>query len=253
MPAARPRRLLVLVLALALLAGGWLWLRDSSLVAVREVQVTGATGPQAEAIRAALAAAGRDQTTLRVRGDALRKAAAPYPIVRDLAWDTDLPRRLRIRVLEHDPVAALRTARGPRVPVAGDGRLLRGAGMGPEVPDLAVRVAPAGDRLEDRRALAGLSLLAAAPRPLRRRVERLALGPSGWTASLRDGPRVAFGDSTRPNAKWASLAAVLTAPETAGTTRIDVQVPERPSASGLEQIADQLKPTSGALEPSTGG
>ena len=36
-------------------------------------------------------------------------------------------------------------------------------------------------------------------------------------------------------------AAVLTAPDTAGTTRIDVQVPERPSASGLEQIAEQLQ------------
>jgi hypothetical protein len=127
--------------------------------------------------------------------------------------------------------------------VAGDGRVLRGAGIGPDVPDLAVRVSPAGDELTDRRALAGLSLLAAAPRPLRRRVERLAMGPTGWTASLREGPRVAFGDSSRPNAKWASLAAVLSAPETAGTTRIDVQVPERPSASGLEQIADQLQPS----------
>jgi len=241
MPARSVRRLAGPLAGLAVLGGGWLFVRDSPLVAVRDVQVTGATGPQAGAIRAALTAAGRDQTTLRVRGDALRKAVAPYPIVRDLAWDTDLPRGLRIRVVEHDPVAALRTRTGPRVPVAGDGRLLRGAAIRSDVPDLAVRVQPAGDELTDRRSLAGLSLLAAAPRPLRRRVERLALGPTGWTASLRDGPRVAFGDSTRPNAKWASLAAVLAAPETAGTTRIDVQVPDRPSASGLEQVAEQLQ------------
>ena len=241
MPVRPARRLAGLLAGLAFLGGGWVWVRDSSLVAVRDVQVTGATGPQAAAIRAALTAAGRDQTTLHVRGDALRKAAEPYPIVRDLAWDTDLPRGLRIRVMEHDPVAALRTRSGPRIPVAGDGRLLPGAGVGPEVPDLAVRVAPAGDRLTDRRALAGLSLLAAAPRPLRRRVERLSMGPAGWTARLREGPRVAFGDSSRPNAKWASLAAVLSAPDTAGTTRIDVQVPERPSAAGLEQVAEQLE------------
>jgi cell division protein FtsQ len=243
MSAAPARRLLGLLVAVVLLAGAWLWVRDSSVVAVRDVEVTGATGPQADAIRAALTAAGRDQTTLHVRGDALRKAAEPYPIVRDLAWDTDLPRGLRIRVVEHDPVAALRTPSGPRVPVAGDGRLLRGAAIGGDVPDVAVRVQPAGDRLTDRRALAGLSLLAAAPRPLRRQVERLSLGPSGWTAVLRQGPRVAFGDSSRPNAKWASLAAVLSAPDTAGTTRVDVQVPERPSASGLEQIAEQLQPS----------
>ncbi len=243
MPAASARRLAGLVAGLALLGGSWVWVRDSSLVTVRDVHVTGASGPQAAAVRAALTAAGRDQTTLHVRGDELRKAAEPYPIVRDLAWDTDFPRGLRIRVVEHDPVAALRGPSGPRVPVAGDGRLLRGAAVARDVPDLAVRVQPAGDRLTDRRTLAGLELLAAGPRPLRRRVERLAMGPTGWTAILRDGPRVAFGDSSRPNAKWASLAAVLTAPETAGTTRIDVQVPERPSASGLEQVAEQLQPS----------
>jgi len=241
MPAAPARRLAGLLAGLALLGGGWAWVRDSPLVTVRDVEVAGATGPQAAAVRAALTAAGRDQTTLHVRGDALRKAAEPYPIVRDLAWEADFPRGLRIRVVEHDPVAALRAPSGPRVPVAGDGRLLRGAAVARGVPDLAVRVQPAGDRLTDRRTLAGLKLLAASPRPLRRRVERLAMGPTGWTAILRDGPRVAFGDSSRPNAKWASLAAVLTASETAGATRIDVQVPERPSASGLEQIAEQLQ------------
>lgn len=240
---APARRLAGLLAGLALVGGSWVWVRDSSLVAVRDVEVSGATGPQAAAVRAALTAAGRDQTTLHVRGDALRRAAEPYPIVRDLEWETDLPRGLRIRVLEHDPVAALRSPSGPRVPVAGDGRLLRGAAVPRDVPDLGVRVLPAGDRITDGRTRAGLALLAAAPRPLRRKVERLAMGPTGWTATLRDGPRVAFGDSSRPNAKWASLAAVLTAPETAGTTRVDVQVPERPSASGLEQLAEQLQPS----------
>jgi hypothetical protein len=36
--------------------------------------------------------------------------------------------------VEHDPVATLRTRTGPRVPVAGDGRLLPGAGVGPRSP-----------------------------------------------------------------------------------------------------------------------
>ena len=45
-------RLVALALAtLALLGGGWLWVRDSSLVAVRQVQITGVSGPDAGRIR----------------------------------------------------------------------------------------------------------------------------------------------------------------------------------------------------------
>jgi hypothetical protein len=46
MPARPARRLAGLLAGLALLGGGWVWVRDSPLVAVRDVQVTGATGPR---------------------------------------------------------------------------------------------------------------------------------------------------------------------------------------------------------------
>src|ERR1700737_2525770 len=62
--------------ALPLLAGGWLWLRDSSLVSVERVQVSGVHGPDAHAIEAALAGAARHMTTLDVRPGALRAAVA---------------------------------------------------------------------------------------------------------------------------------------------------------------------------------
>src|SRR5438270_194850 len=57
----RPGRRLLLAVALivALLALGWLWLRDSSLVAVKRVTVTGASGPDATEIRSALVTAAR--------------------------------------------------------------------------------------------------------------------------------------------------------------------------------------------------
>src|SRR6185295_15090421 len=56
----------VVVLA-ALLAGAWMWLRDSSLARVTQVYVTGATTSEASSVRSALDRAGREMTTLHIR------------------------------------------------------------------------------------------------------------------------------------------------------------------------------------------
>src|SRR5688500_6820089 len=91
----------------AVLFGGWMWVRDSPLAAVREVSVTGATSSEEERIRAALEDAARDMTTLHVRRDVLRSAIAAYPSVARLRVDADFPHGLAIEVTEHRPVAAL--------------------------------------------------------------------------------------------------------------------------------------------------
>src|SRR5205085_2578139 len=54
------RRLVAASVIALVLAGGWLWLRDSSLVTVRRVTVTGESGPDATRIQAALIGAGRN-------------------------------------------------------------------------------------------------------------------------------------------------------------------------------------------------
>ena len=58
------------------LVGGWMGLRDSSLVRVSQVRVTGASGFGSAAVRSALDAAARDMTTLNVDEAALRSAVA---------------------------------------------------------------------------------------------------------------------------------------------------------------------------------
>src|SRR5262245_20212195 len=58
--------LLGCLITLPLLLGGWLWLRHSSLVAVRHVRVTGLQGPGAPAVEAALVGAARRMSTLDV-------------------------------------------------------------------------------------------------------------------------------------------------------------------------------------------
>ena len=244
MPHRRPtlRTLLAVVLAGALLGGGWMWLRDSSLVAVEDVEVTGLSGPQAETIRSTLRIAARELTTLHVREDVLRDAVATQPAVRGLDVSKDIPHGLTIEVDQRQPVAVLVPKSGQPIPVASDGVVLRGASS-KGLPQLKVDAAPTGDREGNTRTLTALRLLDRAPRPLRERVTTAFLGRSGLTVHLRKGPSVRFGTSDRLVAKWTSLTAVLASGQAAGATRIDVRVPERPAATGLEQGAAQIGPS----------
>ena len=229
------RTLLAVALSVAGLAGGWMWLRDSQLVAVDEVVVSGASGPQAEQIRAAV-----------------RAAVATYPIVRDLRVQRDLPHGLRITVLQHVPVAAVQAA-GRRTPVAADRTVLRGAAAD-GLPVVVARTAPGDGRLDPRTARA-VALLAVAPAALRARVERVAAGSRGWTATVRDGPMLVFGVAERLRAKWIAVARVLADRSSAGATYVDVRLPERPVAGGLVDPVAQAKadapPQAAKQDPAT--
>ncbi len=245
--ALRPRLRLgaAVVLLAALATAGWLAFRDCGLVAVTEVEVSGVSGPQRGAISAALETAGRDMTTLHVRPEVLRTAVAPFAVVQSVSADGDPPHRLRIRVSQRVAVATVGTARGA-VPVAADGTVLEGSTAG-HVPELRLALPPAGRRITDPRTRATLDLVASAPAPLRARIAAASGGAAGLTVALSDGPVVHFGSSARLAAKWASLTAVLASPASAGATAIDVRIPERPAAAGLEQASTQRG------QPSSGG
>lgn len=231
------RTIAAVVAAAAVLVGGWLWLRDSPLVSVDRVTVTGVHGEQAAAIDAAVRNAARDMTTLHVRPDVLKKAVAPYPIVRDVTASADFPHRLEVTVHQYVPVGLI-VAGGTKVPVAGDGTLLRGA-LASKVPVVPLDSPPAGDMVGDGPARSAVALLAAAPAPLRARVAKVFVGPRGLTARLRTGTALYFGSGDRLAAKWAAATAVIADPSAKGATSIDLRVPERPAAGGLEQIATQ--------------
>jgi cell division protein FtsQ len=240
-----PRRLPARTVAscaavLALLGGAWLWLRDSRLVAVRQVSVSGLSGSDAPRVRAALQDAAHDMTTLHVRSGQLATAVEPFPAVRAVEAHADFPHRLRIIVHEHVAVGALAAGTG-RVAVAADGTVLRGTTTS-GLPVIDVRVSTGGDALSDRRALRAVALLAAAPAALRAKVGRVYLGPGGLTAALQDGPVLYFGGPERLNAKWAAATVVLANKSSAGASYLDLRLPERPAAGGLVGPAPQAPP-----------
>ncbi|MBW3653360.1 MAG: cell division protein FtsQ/DivIB [Actinobacteria bacterium] len=220
----------VLLVVLAALAS---WLRNSSLVRVQTVTVSRIASSQNDEIRRALQAEAMDMTTLHVREDALLSAVAQYPVVRSLRTETDFPHGLRIIVNAREPVAALRSSGGDQTAVAADGTLLRGSTTR-DLPIVGVRSTPAGERLGRGETRAAVRLLAAAPRPLRLRVARVYRGPRGLTATMADGPKLYFGGRTRAHAKWGAAAQVLSHPTSRGASYVDLRIPERPVAGGLQ-------------------
>lgn len=224
------RTTIVLLLALPLLGGGWLWLRGSSLVAVEHVHISGVHGPEAIEIRAALEDSARRMTTMDFNAGALRSALASYAIVAGVQVRTSFPHTISISVNERPPVAELLSA-GQRTAVAADGTVLGPALSSSSLPSVSGSVEPApGARLSEPAALAAVTVLGAAPAPLARNVARVYEGPEGLTVAMRSGLLVYFGNDTRPHAKWLSLARVLVSPSSAGAMYIDVRLPERPAA-----------------------
>jgi cell division protein FtsQ len=223
------------VMAVAvLLAGGWVWLRDSSLARVKEVTVTGTTTSDGARIRSALERAARDMTTLHVREQALNDAVDPYPSVAGLRVHTDFPHEMEIEVLEHRPVAAIEVE-GNRTPVSAEGLVLNGVRADGALPAIRRGRLPAG-RIDDARTRAALDIAAAAPEPLLARSERLSYGTDGLTIDLENGPPLVFGTPDDAAAKWAAAARVLAEPSAAGATYLDLRVPGRVAAGGLQPV-----------------
>jgi cell division protein FtsQ len=232
------RGFVAVVLLAVVLGGGWLWLRDSGIARVTDVRVTGATTSEQAAIRAALDNAAREMTTLHVRRAVLDDAVAPYTSVAALHVSTDFPHEMSIEVLEHRPVAALEID-GRRIPVSGNGIVLRGVQADHGLPSIRRPNTPPDGRVTDARTRAALAVAAAAPADLLGRGERLWWGPRGLTLDLRDGPPLYFGTADDPGLQWAGAARVLAEPDAAGATYLDLRVPGRVAAGGLGPVPQQ--------------
>jgi cell division protein FtsQ len=239
------------LVAIPLLGGGWMWLRHSSLVAVRHIHIVGVHGPEAIEIRTALDVAAGRMTTMDFNVATLRDAVARYPIVGAVSATTSFPHTVSISVRERPPVAVLQGA-GGRTAVAGDGTVLGPALVSGSLPVVNGAVEPApGIRLREATPLAAVRVLGAAPDALARFVTRVYEGPEGLTVAMSNGLLVYFGDATRPHAKWLSLARVLVSPTSAGAWYVDVRLPERPAAglSSASSAASSTPVEVGASDP----
>ena len=245
------RRLLALAVAcLALAAVYQLWFRDSSLVEVERVQVTGLTSSDAKRVRAALTSAGRTMTTLHVNRAALDRAVETYPVIRGLDVQPDFPHGLRIHVIEYQP-AAIAVAGGSHVPVAGDGTILRGVSVDGQLPTIDVDGAIGAKALDDPTARGAAAVAGAAPAVLRSRIDDVEHTGEGYVADLRDGPELIFGRPTQLRAKWAAAARILADLEARGASYLDLRLPGRPAVGGLAAQTVEPPAPAGTLDAPT--
>ncbi len=240
-----------MVVAGAAVAGYFGWLRDSSLVAVRDVEVTGVSSPDRERIATALTEAAGSMTTLHVREDDLAAAVAGFPTVVSVSADPELLHGLSIEVTERPP-ALIAQSGDESVPVAGDGTLLRGLELDDDaragLPVLEVDEFPASGTLEGE-ALIQATVLGAAPAPLRPLIEGISIeGERGVEVTMRGAIPIRFGTHEQAGAKWAAAAAVLADPKLETFTYIDVRAPERPAVGGAVAPTAQ-EPEVAPVEP----
>jgi cell division protein FtsQ len=219
-------------------------------VSVERVTVAGVETKDAERLRAALTLSARSMTTLHVDRARLMRAAAGYPVVSELRVIPDFPHALRIEVMQHSP-AAIAVARGLRIPVAGDGTLLRGVPVEGRLPTIHLTGALPSGRLRDPSALRQAHVLGVAPAALRSRLEKMdERRDEGLIVEMRDGPELIFGDASHVKAKWAAAARVLADPGARGSTYVDLRLPERPAAGGVAAgSVAPVAPAGGLPEP----
>jgi cell division protein FtsQ len=214
----------VAVLAIALAAGYWFWLRDSSLVAVNQVEVAGLTSLTDPAAAKALERAARDMTTLHVEMDELGRAAAPFPTIKSLSASTSFPNGLTITVVERGPVAV-----AGDVPVAADGTLLPGVEAGKDpLPEIDASAGEGAGTLEGEGRDQAI-VLGAAPGAMVPVIERSAVSGGEIEVKLTNGISLRFGDSARAEAKWEAAARILADPGLASLSYIDLRIPDRPA------------------------
>jgi cell division protein FtsQ len=246
------RRRLVLAAVAALLLGAMyhFWLRDSALVAVNDVEVTGLTTKDGPRIQSMLESVAEDMTTLHVRTDELEEAVSVFPVVGSIQVEPDFPHGLRIEVTER-PAAALVTVDGVPLPVAEDGTVLKGLQPPEGLPLLRMEKPATDGRVTDSETLRALLVTGAAPAGFAQRIERVTEGPEqGIVLELEDGPEVIFGDADLVAEKWTAAVRVLADGDAAGATYIDVRLPERPVAGGLPvETIEPVAPAGDVIAP----
>lgn len=241
LPSARSVAAGVALLALGI--GGYATARSTSVFAVRELRVQGATPALARQIRATLAPL-TGESLLGLDGDRLVGRLEAIPHVRSAGYDRAFPHTLVVTVDRELPVAVLR--RGAESWLVSDrGRALQriprgthprlpGVWVPRRVPVAAGGIVPAPVALAGIRAAGGME-----PGSLPSPVRTIRTGERELTLLLASGLEVRLGDESELQLKLAVAARIIPSlprPAMGGPHYLDVGVPERAVAGRNPQV-----------------
>jgi cell division protein FtsQ len=226
-------RSLAIGISLALLAAGAFAVsRETSLFAVRELEVVGGTPRTKAEVRAALESL-LGESLLKVNGAEIASRTASIPDVRSVSFDRAFPHTLKIVVRPERALLVLRRGRDSWA-VSARGRVLQRM-RNPRlsslprvwVPlDTAVTV---GDRLPSTAGGIAASALGATRGGLLRQIRVVRAGAGELVFVLRSGLEVRLGDNRDLRLKLAIARRILAGlGSTATSGYLDVSVPERP-------------------------
>lgn len=220
-----------------LAAGAYAAARETSMFAVRTVEVRGAPAPVEKDVRAALEPLA-GTSLLKIDRSKIERRLAALPSVAAVAYDRAFPHTLRVFVSAERPVAVLRRGSEGWL-VAASGRVLRELPR-PRLSGLARVWLPrsasvtVGATLADEAGRRAVEVLAAARRmPLRARVADVVTDARELTLHLASGLEVRLGDTTNLRVKLAVANRILSQLSPPGY--LDVSVPLRVVAADNSQ------------------
>lgn len=232
-------RVLVIGWSVAALAGGaYALARETSLFAVERVDVVGAPPAVAAQVRAALASV-RGRSLVGLDGNAVVDRVAAIPRVAGVRYDRAFPHTLRVLVAAERPVAVLRSGNTSWL-VSAHARVLARLERRAR-PDLPRIWIPAGADLAVGQTLDAASGGAAARAlaPLRgrfpARITAVTLARGELSFTLAGRLELRFGEPDDLRLKLAVARRILGSLP-AGTTYLDVSVPERPVSGDNTQL-----------------
>ncbi len=222
--------------------------RDTSVFAVRSVDVEGAPPLVARQVRDALRA-DMGASLLTIDRDAARQRVLAVPTVAAASLDRAFPHTLRITVLPERPVAVARQGADAWL-LSARGRVMARLqrGQRPRLPRLWIAQGPTfvvgGTAPVSLRApLAALAPVTAAHLPAL--VASVRSTPDELTLLLRSGIELRLGDADDVRLKLAVAAKVLPL-MASGTRYLDVSVPERPVAGSIVSTPSSRSPVANA-------
>jgi cell division protein FtsQ len=217
------------LVTVVVLGGGYVWLRNSKLVAIRTVTVNGLAGPDVSQIETKLTDTAKSMTTLNLNVTRLRTAVAGYKFVHSLSAQSYFPNGLVIQVDEQVPIAVA-AEQGKEIVVDARGLLLVNEVAPFPLPVLLDAGQPDDGAVTDSGALDALNVLGQAPYQLIRHVASATWNADhGVVLQLRNGPKLYFGPTVEIAQKWLAAIAVLGAHTAAGAAYIDLSDPSRPA------------------------
>jgi hypothetical protein len=244
--AARRRLLAIAIAVPVVLTGAYFAARESSTFAVRTIAVSGGTPVLRAQVRGTLASF-RGRSLLALDGRALERRVDALPAVVSSSYDRAFPHTLRVRIVPEVPVAVLHRGKEAWL-VSARGRTIRKikAGTRLTLPRIWVPtstpVAPGGFLPPDAGGTAAHVLALAVGFPARFTTVSFAHGE--LTMRLRLGVELRLGEPVDVRLKLAIARRALRVLP-AGSTYLDVAVPQRPVAGSNSQLSTSASALSG--------